>query len=282
MEAKLIMRNFKRAASLLVAIFMLAGFMVFPAFGVTAVVTISGTPQVGQTLTLNTVTALDGPTTYEWYTATDSSGTGRATISGATGKTYTIVADDLGKFIGGRITDDGDGSNRVYTTTAVVAAPVVGPGTGGGTDPTPAAPAEPVIVPIDESVDATNYASTDIVLAAAGTEKAGDTADKMPALATKLAAVKAAVELDIAQEAKDVLFFDKDVFDVKGYNFGKKWVPYNATQFAKDLLAAEKKGFDLQLTDNLVGSGSKAAPFAGVSYVAEVKDAEGKITTRDS
>ena len=46
----------------------------------------------------------EGATTYQWYTATDAAGTGQAAISGATSSTYTVVAGDVGKFIGFGVT----------------------------------------------------------------------------------------------------------------------------------------------------------------------------------
>lgn len=39
-------------------------------------------------------------TTFQWYRATDAIGTGKTTISGATGRSYTLTASDVGKYIG--------------------------------------------------------------------------------------------------------------------------------------------------------------------------------------
>jgi len=67
-------------------------------------VTYSGTLTQGQLLS-GTYTYsdadgdLEGASTYIWYRANDSSGTGQAAIAGATSQTYTLVAGDEAKFI---------------------------------------------------------------------------------------------------------------------------------------------------------------------------------------
>jgi len=87
--------------------------------------TISGTAQVGQTLTVSTtgIADADGLTnvsyTYQWL-ADD------AVISGATGSSYTLVAGDQGKAIKARVsfTDDaGNAESLTSTATAAVAPP---------------------------------------------------------------------------------------------------------------------------------------------------------------
>ena len=88
--------------------------------------TISGTPQVGQTLTADTsnISDLDGLTNatfaYQWR------GGGLAII-GATGSSYTLTASDQGKTIAVRVrfTDDRNSieSRTSNATTAVAAAP---------------------------------------------------------------------------------------------------------------------------------------------------------------
>lgn len=67
-------------------------------------VKITGTAKVGQKLTGSyTYYDEDGETeatsVYQWYRATNNKGTGLVAISGATSKTYTLVAADKGKYI---------------------------------------------------------------------------------------------------------------------------------------------------------------------------------------
>ena len=89
--------------------------------------TITGTAQVGQTLTAATTAIMDanGLTnvsyTYQWIrTAT---GTGVDTnISGATASTYTLVAADLGTTIKVRVSFTDDASNAETLTSAATAA----------------------------------------------------------------------------------------------------------------------------------------------------------------
>ena len=101
--------------------------------------TISGTPQVGQTLTADTsnISDLDGITNptfaYQWRG-------GGLTIIGATGSTYTLTASDQGKTITVRvrfIDDRNSIESRISNaTTAVAAAPnrqATGKPTIGGT-----------------------------------------------------------------------------------------------------------------------------------------------------
>lgn len=64
-------------------------------------VSISGTAQVGQTLTGSYIYAdangdLEGTSTYQWYS---NGGSGAVAISGATALTYVVQATDLGKTI---------------------------------------------------------------------------------------------------------------------------------------------------------------------------------------
>ena len=82
--------------------------------------TLSGTEEVGQTLTCATGTwglgvpfsGLSNGTitySYQWTRSDDASGTGEADISGATSSTYTLVAADEGKFIRCRVRASNDG-----------------------------------------------------------------------------------------------------------------------------------------------------------------------------
>lgn len=67
----------------------------------TVLPTISGTFQVGQTLTCNPGTWVPVPSSYsyQWKRANDGSGGGAATISGATAQTYALVSGDATKYI---------------------------------------------------------------------------------------------------------------------------------------------------------------------------------------
>ena len=95
-----------------------------PNRGATGQPSISGTPQVGQTLTADTsnISDLDGITNptfaYQWRS-------GGLTIIGATGSTYTLTASDQGKTITVRVrfTDDRNNiESRISNATAAVAA----------------------------------------------------------------------------------------------------------------------------------------------------------------
>ncbi|GHV88259.1 hypothetical protein AGMMS50267_06190 [Spirochaetia bacterium] len=83
----------------------------------TGTVTITGTPQVGQTLTADTA-ALDGTGTlsYQWIADTTA-------ITGATGTTYSPVAGDVGKTIKVQVSRAGNsGTITSLPTSAIVAA----------------------------------------------------------------------------------------------------------------------------------------------------------------
>lgn len=72
-------------------------------------VSISGTFALGQQLTGNYTYAdddsdVESGSTFKWYRSDDASGTGKAVIAGATAQTYTLVADDDGKYISFEVT----------------------------------------------------------------------------------------------------------------------------------------------------------------------------------
>lgn len=85
-------------------------------------VTIAGTAQVGQVLTANAVPSY-ATVTYKWKSASTATGA-YSDISGATGKTYTPVTGDVGKFIKVEVTGSGTNTGTVLSkaTAAVVAA----------------------------------------------------------------------------------------------------------------------------------------------------------------
>jgi hypothetical protein len=72
-------------------------------------VTVSGTVQVGQTLTGSYIYSdadgdSEGASTFKWYRSDDASGTNKTAISGAIAKTYVLQALDLGKYISFEVT----------------------------------------------------------------------------------------------------------------------------------------------------------------------------------
>ena len=93
----------------------------------TGLPTITGTAQVGETLTADTTGIADGnglenaAFAYQWFAADD------VELSGATSSSYTLVAADRGKAIKVRVsfTDDGDNDESLTSaaTVAVAAAP---------------------------------------------------------------------------------------------------------------------------------------------------------------
>jgi len=91
---------------------------------ITAIGAITGTPQVGQTLTAGTVTPSGATATYRWQSATTSGGT-YADITGATGTTYTLVAGDLGKYIKVVATGTGNYTGTVTSAATGVITPLV-------------------------------------------------------------------------------------------------------------------------------------------------------------
>ena len=103
----------------------------------TAAPSISGTAQVGQTLTASPGTWTSGVTptyAYQWRTC-DSGGSGCADIAGATSPTYTPVTGDAGSTIKVNVsaTNAGGTTGPVASTqTATVAAAATSGGGGGG------------------------------------------------------------------------------------------------------------------------------------------------------
>ena len=65
---------------------------------ITAIGTIAGTPQVGDTLTAGTITPSGATVSYQWIESGTQSG-GYSDISGATSSAYTTVTSDQGQYI---------------------------------------------------------------------------------------------------------------------------------------------------------------------------------------
>lgn len=85
-------------------------------------VTISGTPQVGQTLTA-TIKPAAATVSYEWQQAAADSGPFEP-IGGATEKTYVLTESENGKYIKVKVTGTGNytGSQTSAATAAVTPA----------------------------------------------------------------------------------------------------------------------------------------------------------------
>jgi hypothetical protein len=97
----------------------------------TGTVSISGEPKVTKVLTAD-ITALDGTGTpsYVWNRAENATAAGTA-ISGATANTYTLVADDAGKFIKVTVSRSGyTGSKTSAAKGAILASDAADPTIG--------------------------------------------------------------------------------------------------------------------------------------------------------
>ncbi|MBB6690990.1 S-layer homology domain-containing protein [Cohnella xylanilytica] len=107
-------------------------------------VSVGGTAKAGETLTGNYTYAdaegdAEGASAYRWYAADDASGTGKTAIAGATGRTLTLTAAEVGKYVSFAVTPVA--ATGTSPGAAVESAPV-GPVAAAG-DPVavPAAPA---------------------------------------------------------------------------------------------------------------------------------------------
>jgi surface protein len=91
----------------------------------TGVVSISGTPAIGETLTANYTYSdpdsdPEGSTTFQWYVAADDAGTGLTPIPGATSQTYVITPVEEGAFVRVEVTpNDGTENGPVSTSDYV-------------------------------------------------------------------------------------------------------------------------------------------------------------------
>ena len=110
-----------------------------PNSAATGAPTISGTAQVGQTLTASTsdISDSDGLAnaifTYQWIA---NDGTEDMDIQNATGSTYTVGADDEGKTIKVRVSFTDDGGNQETRTSAVTLAMAAIPNSAATGGPT--------------------------------------------------------------------------------------------------------------------------------------------------
>ncbi len=90
-------------------------------------VSISGTFALGEQLTGNYTYVDDDSdaesgSTFKWYRSDDASGTGKIAIAGATAQTYTLVADDDGKYISFEVTpSDGVDAGTAVESSLVLA-----------------------------------------------------------------------------------------------------------------------------------------------------------------
>jgi len=129
--------------------------------GINGFVRISGTPKVGQTLTVSVDDSNATNLSYQWRR-------GKENISGATGTTYKLTSSDLGKKISCKVSDasgnrtgfvsgatagkvtEGSGATPAPTTkptTAPTTKPTTAPTTKPTTAPTPAQTAKPSASP---------------------------------------------------------------------------------------------------------------------------------------
>jgi hypothetical protein len=119
----------------------------------TAPPTVSGAPQLGQTLTAAAGTWLNATSTgVQWQRcdAADPATNACDDIAGATGATYIVQAADLGAYLSvteSSVNAGGTGAVDAVAVGPVTSAPTVDPGPGGTTDPgtgtTPSAGATP-------------------------------------------------------------------------------------------------------------------------------------------
>jgi hypothetical protein len=152
---------------------------------ITAIGAISGTAQVGAELTAGALTPAGATATYQWTICGTVDGT-YTNITGATGSTYTAVADDFGKYIKVVATGTGSYSGTVTSvaTAAVAAATaqatptfsqVAGAVAFGTTVTIISAGADAIYYTTDDSdptTASTNQATTPLVINAGVTVKA--------------------------------------------------------------------------------------------------------------
>lgn len=95
---------------------------------------ISGTAEVGQTLTATTGTWTDSPTSYHFaWSVCDGTGAACVPVGGATAKIYTIPATDVGHTIRVTVTAKNSSGSASATSAATAVVPPSGCPTGTGT-----------------------------------------------------------------------------------------------------------------------------------------------------
>ena len=103
----------------------------------TAPPTISGTPQVGQTLTAGNGTWTNSPTSfaYQWLRC-NAGGNSCASVANGTQRTYTLVGADSARTMRVRVTaTNADGSASAQSDQTTVVAPAVSTAGPKNTDP---------------------------------------------------------------------------------------------------------------------------------------------------
>ena len=144
--------------------------------------TITGTAQVGQTLTAVTTAVMDadGLTSvsyaYQWIRVNGTD----ADISGATSSTYTLVAADQGKTIKVKVSFTDDASNPETLTSAATAAVTAAPVTDPDPEPEPEPepdpePEEVTVLAVDDAAETAEDTPVTIDVLANDSDPDGDT-----------------------------------------------------------------------------------------------------------
>jgi hypothetical protein len=76
---------------------------------------ITGTLQVGSTLTAGVVTPSGATVSYQWYRSSSAT-TGYSQIAGATGSSYTLTTADAGKYLKVKATGYGSYSGYAFSS----------------------------------------------------------------------------------------------------------------------------------------------------------------------
>jgi hypothetical protein len=99
----------------------------------TGIGAITGTPEVGQTLTAGNLTPPGATATYQWQRADSPAGT-YTDIPGATSNTYVLITADLGNYIRVVVTGSGSYTGEIPSDpTSMVTTPLTGIGSISGT-----------------------------------------------------------------------------------------------------------------------------------------------------
>ena len=138
------MKRFNQLRALLVGVSVAAAVTVGVAHAATTAApvntappTISGTPQVGQTLTAGNGTWTNSPTSfaYQWLRC-NAGGNSCASVANGTQRTYTLVGADAGRTMRVRVTaTNADGSTAAQSDQTTVVAPATSTAGPKNTDP---------------------------------------------------------------------------------------------------------------------------------------------------